>query len=657
MAFLFTACQKDGLPDPPAQSVEGAATNQSLLALRSGEEPTPTILGGPRANPYTAAVMAQAWNNLYGENYAYDSLPHTHLYVKLSPLDIEQLATLQESGLVLLDFPMDHEVLEMGDYYPQPWKAEEEIPDYFTVVASEEELPIGSYEVLEQLVVPPYDSYLTAEAFRLTGNEYLPGGVEGGGPPAPENGCHPGCTYYPDCLMGDPCEDEDPGGNPPGTDEPEPPCTPEDPLWPDCLMEPGSDEPGSGSPYTTNGCGCRVFANARKPGGCIDVEDTQLGMEGVRQVRVNWWDGWFTVKTVLTDDEGCWRIDHVEAGKAYMWVKFKGPRSSLRGFVGNTVQIWRLFVDIVDFAGQMGGGTYNNISLAYNRWANQGSAAHRYWSAATVNNGIHEFFDEAAADGINTPFLHNDKPLDVFLAGNRGDGFALMPHAMGPVRVAAAVAGGLEIGDLLFGGVNIPGWQLASLSYFLYPDMMIGCNPNPRESDELRETVYHECAHASHFGQVGPDYWLALVLAEIAAGGWGDANSLDAGRIAVCESWAEYIGDSYNHRRYGANNSVGGIDTWETLLERTRNNTPNHVPIGLHLDLVDPAVGLEPFLACEDNDGTSCGPILDNVAGFTNAQLFSVLDAATSTPEEYRIRIINDLLGIPAQVNDLFNSY
>ncbi|MCB0579700.1 MAG: hypothetical protein KDD10_10380, partial [Phaeodactylibacter sp.] len=194
-------------------------------------------------------------------------------------------------------------------------------------------------------------------------------------------------------------------------------------------------------------------------------------------------------------------------------MKFKGPRASLRGFVGNTVQIWRLFVDIVDFAGQMGGGTYNNISIAYNRWVNQGSAAHRYWSAATVNNGIHEFFDEAAADGINTPFLHNDKPLDVFLAGNRGDGFALMPHAMGPVRVATVVAGGLEIGDLLFGGVNIPGWQLAALSYALFPDLMIGCNPNPRESDELRETVYHECAHASHFGQVGPDYWMALVLA------------------------------------------------------------------------------------------------------------------------------------------------
>ena len=74
MAFLFPACQKDGLPGPAAQSVEGAATNQNLLELRSDEEPTPTILGGPRANPYTAAVMAQAWNNLYGENYAYDSL-------------------------------------------------------------------------------------------------------------------------------------------------------------------------------------------------------------------------------------------------------------------------------------------------------------------------------------------------------------------------------------------------------------------------------------------------------------------------------------------------------------------------------------------------------------------------------------------------------
>lgn len=324
--------------------------------------------------------------------------------------------------------------------------------------------------------------------------------------------------------------------------------------------------------------------------------------DGVRQVQVNWWDGWFTVKKTLTDNEGCWRIDHREAGKAYMWVKFKGPRASLRGFVGNTVQLWHLFYVIVDYAGQMGGGTYNNISINYSRWVNQGSAAHRYWSAATVNNGIHEFWGQAVADGINTPHIHNDKPLDVFLAVNRRDGFTLMPNAMGPVRVGTAIATGLLTGNILFGGVGVQAGVLASLKYDDLPDLMIGCDW--LNSDRLRETVYHECAHASHFGQAGPDYWMNLVIAEIAADietgeGWGNANSNDAGRIAVCESWAEHIGYAYNHIRYGGSTSLLPTGrTWERRQEETRNDVLDHVPIGVHFDLIDPAVGylLEDFL-------------------------------------------------------------
>ncbi|GJM34541.1 MAG: hypothetical protein DHS20C18_35420 [Saprospiraceae bacterium] len=36
-------------------------------------------------------------------------------------------------------------------------------------------------------------------------------------------------------------------------------------------------------------------------------------------------------------------------------------------------------------------------------WTAQGSQAHRFWGAATVNNAVHEFHDYAAIDGINPP--------------------------------------------------------------------------------------------------------------------------------------------------------------------------------------------------------------------------------------------------------------
>jgi len=60
-------------------------------------------------------------------------------------------------------------------------------------------------------------------------------------------------------------------------------------------------------------------------------------------------------------------------------------------------------------------------------------------------------------------------------------------------------------------------------------------------------------------------------------------------------------------------------------------------------------------------DGGGCGPIVDNVAGFTNGQLFSVLDENTTDPGIYQNRILNDLLPgsgvMAADVNALFNSY
>jgi len=114
----------------------------------------------------------------------------------------------------------------------------------------------------------------------------------------------------------------------------------------------------------------------------------------------------------------------------------------------------------------------------------------------------------------------------------------------------------------------------------------------------------------------------------------------------------------YTDRAYGATNSWGFPDTWQIILEELRNDSPNHVPIGLHFDLFDNMPDVND--AC-DNEGGGCGPIADNVAGFTNGQLFSLLDANTDDPDIYRARILNELLpgsgNTVADVDALFNSY
>ncbi len=64
-------------------------------------------------------------------------------------------------------------------------------------------------------------------------------------------------------------------------------------------------------------------------------------------------------------------------------------------------------------------------------------------------------------------------------------------------------------------------------------------------------------------------------------------RSSDAGRLAICESWAEHLEHVYTDRAYGGNFS--GTISWVDRLDGWRNHRPNHVPIGLHLDLLDNA--------------------------------------------------------------------
>lgn len=124
------------------------------------------------------------------------------------------------------------------------------------------------------------------EAFRLTGNNYddsyVGSGGTGSGRPDPE--CKPECPNYPCCLEPDIlCDDV------PCITDPNQGCQPGSPNWPECLGGGG----GGSSEFTQNDCGCTVFSDVRKPGGCIKVEDSELStpntpstFQGVRRVRV-----------------------------------------------------------------------------------------------------------------------------------------------------------------------------------------------------------------------------------------------------------------------------------------------------------------------------------------------------------------------------------
>jgi len=98
---------------------------------------------------------------------------------------------------------------------------------------------------------------------------------------------------------------------------------------------------------------------------------------------------------------------------------------------------------------------------------------------------------------------------------------------------------------------------------------------------------YHELAHSSHYTKVGIAYWTVLATNEILANGHGNENSPGAGRVALCESWAEHIGRTIAHETYGSNISSLTYSNYNNWLEHQRNEITNHIPIGYYHDLID----------------------------------------------------------------------
>jgi hypothetical protein len=660
MFLLFQACKKDFIEKDVPKETNTEESGQNLfnvtdqsVGTRSGED-VKTVLGNLRENPFTVEKMAQAHRNLYGSSI--QTMETTHLYVKFMPASLDDMVALDSSDLFFFDFPLEYEVVDMGDYYQDI--EEGTFPVLYTVASPDFVFPNVPHEVIAELYLDKSDPFLLVESFRITGNtdKIIPyvfpsSGLKadelGGNPvmldiPAEPDYCDLGCypvlqintgtfpftyTWYCDC--------------------PPPPPTP------------------------TNACGCPVFSSNRKPAGCVKVEDTELSTAGdpstflpVRRVKVIAYDGWFNLDITETDDNGCWKINDEYHGNAWFWIKFKNNRCKIRGTEGNFKAAWQWLFTVTDYVGKLPGPTYNNISVNYNMWTSNGSKAHRYWGAATVNNALHEFHDYAAQDGIAPP----PNGMDIFVGHSQRYGYTIM-SVQNQLSQAVGIALGLATSFTgpWSGLVALIGWGATQL---YLPDIYIGTNFN--HSDEQKSLAYHEIAHASHFAQVGPYYWQLLVTAEILANGHGSSSGVnngipyDAGLIALCESWAESLGGLlYTDRTYVGNNSLPFGLTWATILERRWNEYPGHVPIGLYNDLADvgePTFNTGGVIVSACNEYVSgCTLIPDAVSGFTNAQMFSCLNIGTTSVSEFQSCLITNYLGTTgntaAAVNTLFASY
>ena len=638
--IMFHSCTKDDsyLFNGNSSSIE--LRDENPFIYTPDDSVTETILG-PKApcNPYSVEIVTQAWNNLYPD-YAVNEISPTDIYVKFTPKNEEDIYKLyKDPDLTIWDHPLDHQVIKMGNYYIQPDKGEDELPDLYSVIDKDYDLVFCdvSYEELEQLVEVPYNSFLSAETYRLcnlthisireTGDSVTQTDTNGepyitSDPPPVD--CNPQCDNYPCCFLEivdcdgdmDPFEQQI-------CDSYDPLCYPDDPDWPECL-----DQSDDGEDDNVNSCGCTTFKNKRKPAGCVKVQSPTGGVYvGVKNAKViiknhPYFDynqndifGLMWTETTYTDDNGCWKINKECYGKIWVWVQFKNEMAYIRGH--QDYNVLRLVIPVTDYVGEVSGPDFSDIQVRYNRWTTEGTQTQRYWCAATTINAVDDMHDMSNDEGINEP-----PHLDIYLGPGDG-GAAPMSHYGGALEVAS------ELGEL----------GIVALSFM--PDIYIGKDRFPWR---YRQLNFHEMAHASHFTNVGIEWWndnvnyeVGQMLSNPDQDPYGDGTDPGAGRCAVTESWAYHIGPLFAGRTDSDMDDLGLQNGF--------------IPNGIHWDLFD----------AENADERAF--VTDNVSGFTNAKIFDEMDQNTISIPQLRQRLWNDhsmdygINATLADYNALFASY
>lgn len=132
------------------------------LNIPYAEDGGPTILGEHYANPYTPENMQAAKDALVDEGIISPvsfSVETSHYYVKFSPQNLTELKELySDTSLVLHDYPLDYEIIKLGNWYREEGLADSvPTPQYAAVPKNFNFNPNVPYEILSPLYIPEED--------------------------------------------------------------------------------------------------------------------------------------------------------------------------------------------------------------------------------------------------------------------------------------------------------------------------------------------------------------------------------------------------------------------------------------------------------------------------------------------------------------------
>ncbi|MBY0477799.1 MAG: hypothetical protein K2Q24_09155 [Chitinophagaceae bacterium] len=344
-------------------SIEMLSANAGNPSDPEYTDEVPMLLGMQLPNPYSIPNMVETYNIYYSVNLV--TLPVTHYYVRFSPTNETQLTLLEDSLEVeIFDYPMDYEVLQDGDFYQQPGKGTEDMPDFFAVVPNNFQFPTGvPYVILEDLHFPHDDPVLEALAesiaagaqyssYRINNTEpaIMMTRIENNSQLVNQNNC--------ECFP-----------NPENLD-----CIPPDP---DCIIPPPPPPPGGWQPPTPGP------APANTPSGYIRYQDNVANIDRpLRGVEVIAKRGRKTARA-YTDNNGFFVMGRNFPGPVKIIIKYRTSSTvnvkPLR--LQSRIRLSLLTVR-QRYGGTYGVGVMNQLNIRVSENSNINSRGHMYWLAS-----------------------------------------------------------------------------------------------------------------------------------------------------------------------------------------------------------------------------------------------------------------------------------
>lgn len=158
----------------------------------------------------------------------------------------------------------------------------------------------------------------------------------------------------------------------------------------------------------------------------------------------------------------------------------------------------------------------------------------RAWRWAAINNAAYDYYSMCEQTGITKP----PKNLKIWCWSNASSSSTPMLHRLEHGIGLNGNSGWVNFFTNL--GYGLLASTIQQVAGLLMPDITIGTSGKSYRG--IYEHVNHELAHASHFSEVGSDFWAKYVSYIMTYGAYGNGTGNNAELCGIGEMWGDYVG-------------------------------------------------------------------------------------------------------------------